>query len=391
MSVAVADTQTLCDAVREIAMDVAAVHADDVDRRGRFPAETIDALRAAGALGAFVPVALGGGGVSLRALAHCCSQLGGVCASSAMVFAMHQIKVTSLTRHLEPGSFFEGFLAEVASDGRLIASVTSEIGTGGDMGRSIAAITMAGDGLVQFEKQAPTVSYGEYADDLFTTVRRSSDAEPGDQVVAVTRREQTQLEPAGTWDVLGMRGTCSPGFIIRARFPAEQIVATPFSRVATESMVPISHILWSHLWLGIAEDAFARARAFVRAAARRKPGEPLPAAQRLSHVMTELSLLRAEVSAALAAFEAADQEPGRPRLSEMSTILRFNNLKIAASEKSAQVCHEALDVCGIMGFKNDTPFSIGRNLRDAMSGALMIANERIHDTNAGLLLVAKDV
>ena len=72
-------------------------------------------------------------------------------------------------------------------------------------------------------------------------------------------------------------------------------------------------------------------------------------------------------------------------------VLRFNNLKIAASEKSAQVCREALDVCGIMGFKNDTPFSVGRNLRDAMSGALMIANERIHDTNAGLLLIAKDV
>ena len=391
MSVAVADTRTLGDTVREIALDVAAVHADDVDRRGRFPSETIDALRKAGALGAFVPSALGGGGVSLRVLAGCCSDLGRVCGSSAMVFAMHQIQVASLTRHLDPGSFFEGFLSEVASDGRLIASVTSEVGTGGDMGRSVAAITAAGHGLVTFEKQAPTVSYGEYADDLLTTLRRSPDAEPGDQVVAVTHREQTQLEAAGTWDVLGMRGTCSPGFTVRAQFPAEQVMATPFSRVATESLVPVSHILWSHLWLGIAEDAFDRARAFVRAAARRKPGAPLPAAQRLSHLMSELSLLRAEVGAARAEFEAADQEPERPRLSEMSTILRFNNLKIVASEKSAQVCREALDVCGIMGFRNDTPFSIGRNLRDAMSGALMIANERIHDTNAGLLLIAKDV
>ena len=46
----------------------------------------------------------------------------------------------------------------------------------------------------------------------------------------------------------------------------------PFARVAAESMVPISHILWSHLWLGIAEDAFERARAFVKAAAKRTPG-----------------------------------------------------------------------------------------------------------------------
>ena len=65
MSVAVDREQELIAEVRTIARDVAAVHADDVDRVGRFPAETIGALRAAGALSAPVPEALGGGGVSL--------------------------------------------------------------------------------------------------------------------------------------------------------------------------------------------------------------------------------------------------------------------------------------------------------------------------------------
>ena len=148
MSVAVADTQTLRDAVREIATDVAAVHADDVDRRGRFPSETIDALREAGALGAFVPSALGGGGVSLRV------------ARGVLLGARRRLRVErDGVRHApDPGRlagpasgpriFFEGYLGELAANGRLIASVTSEIGTGGDMGRSIAAITPAGDGLV---------------------------------------------------------------------------------------------------------------------------------------------------------------------------------------------------------------------------------------------------
>ena len=62
-----------------------------------------------------------------------------------------------------------------------------------------------------------------------------------------------------------MRGTCSPGFVVRAEFDAGQVLPTPFPVVATESMVPVSHILWSHIWLGIATDAFDRARAFVRA------------------------------------------------------------------------------------------------------------------------------
>ena len=75
----------------------------------------------------------------------------------------------------------------------------------------------------------------------------------------------------------------------------------------------------------------------------------------------------------------------------MAFALRFNNLKLAASEQAPRVCQGAMGVCGIVGFKNDTPFSIGRHLRDAMSASLMVANERIHQTNAGLLLIAKEV
>lgn len=391
MTISVDYDQALAADVGAIGREVAAPNADDVDRSARFPAETISALREARALSAFVPIELGGGGVSFETIARCCHELGRHCGASAMVFAMHQIQVVTIVRHLELDPWFEHYLIKLCEEQRLIASVTSEVGTGGDMGRSIAAVTPAGAGEFVFEKQAPTVSYGAYADDLLTTLRRSPDAEPGDQVVALTHKEQTTLEPTGTWDVLGMRGTCSPGYVVRATFPAEQVLATPFARVAAESMVPVSHILWSHLWLGIAEDAFDRARAFVRAAAKRKPGEPLPAGVRLSHLMSELSMLRAAVDSGLREFVAASEEPGRERLSTVAAALRFNNLKIAASEHAADICRGALDVCGIVGFKNDTPFSVGRHLRDSMSAALMIANERIHQTNAGLLLIAKEV
>jgi acyl-CoA dehydrogenase len=391
MSVAVGRDEALLDGVRTVAREVSAQHADDVDRNARFPIETIDALREQRALTAFVPTELGGGGVSFETLAQCCFELGRCCGASAMVFAMHQIQLVTIVRHLVDDPWFEQYLRDLVDEQWLIASVTSEVGTGGDMGRSIAALTPNGDGALSFEKQAPTVSYAAYADDLFTTLRRTPEAEPGDQVVTLSRKDQTTLEQTGTWDVLGMRGTCSPGYVVRATIPSEQVLSTPFPRVAAESMVPVSHILWSHLWLGISEDAFDRSRAFVRALAKRKPGENLPAALRLSHLMAELSLLRAEVHSALHEFVAWSEKPGREGLATMAARLRFNNLKIAASEHAADVCRGALDVCGIVGFKNDTPFSVGRHLRDTMSASLMIANERIHETNAGLLLIAKEV
>jgi acyl-CoA dehydrogenase len=377
--------------ITEIADAICAVHADDVDRQARFPVEAVDALRSQQALSAFVPEAFGGAGVSLEAIAEACFTLGRRCGATAMVFAMHQIQVATIVRHLGDSAHFEQHLRRLVSDQRLIASATSEVGTGGDMSKSVAALTPVdgADGRARFEKQAPTVSYGGHADDLLTTLRAHPDAQPGEQVAVLHAANATELEQTGTWDPLGMRGTCSPGFIVRAEVGAEQALPAPFSTIATETMVPISHLLWAHVWLGIATDAFDRARAFVRAAARRAPGEPVPQAVKLSHVLADLSLLRAAVRSALDEFLTADED--REQLATMAMALHFNNLKLAASEQAPRVIQGAMGVCGIVGFKNDTPFSVGRHLRDSMSAALMVANDRIHQTNAGLLLIAKEV
>jgi acyl-CoA dehydrogenase len=389
MSVAADRDAAFLAGIGQVADAIAAVHADDVDRGARFPGETIDALREQRALSALVPTEHGGDGVSFEAVAAACFELGRRCGASAMVFAMHQIQVATIVRHLDGSPWFEEYLRELAAGQRLIASVTSEVGTGGDMSRSVAALTPDGAGRATFEKQAPTVSYGAYADDLLVTLRAHPDAGGGEQVAVLARASDTTLEQTGTWDPLGMRGTCSPGYVVRASVAVEQALAAPFSAIATESMVPVSHLLWSHIWLGIATDAFDRARAFIRAAARRAPGEPVPGAVKLSHVMTQLSLLRAEVHGALEQWTACEAD--RERLSTMAFALRINNLKLAASEQAPRVCQQAMGVCGIVGFKNDTPFSIGRHLRDSMSAPLMVANERIHQTNAGLLLIAKEV
>jgi acyl-CoA dehydrogenase len=391
MSIAPTVDQELIADVRQVAEEIAAPAAAEVDREALFPVDAVDALREKRALSALVPPECGGPGASLEAVAAACFELGRRCGATAMVFAMHQIQVASIVDHRGPESpWFDGYLEELCAEQRLIASITSEVGTGGDLGSSIAALVEAGQGRLEFSKQAPTVSYGAHADAFLTSVRRGPGSEPGDQVAVLTRREQMVLEQQGTWDPLGMRGTCSPGFEVRANLDRRQILPASFANVSGETMTPVSHILWSHVWLGIATDAFDRARAFVKAAAKRKPGEPLPAAAQLSKLMSELSLLRAEVGLALR--EYVDIKATRPaRLGEMVTILRFNNLKIAASEQAPRVCQEALGITGIMGYKNDTPFSVGRHLRDAMSARLMIANERIHATDATLLMIAKEV
>jgi acyl-CoA dehydrogenase len=62
---------------------------------------------------------------------------------------------------------------------------------------------------------------------------------------------------------------------------------------------------------------------------------------------------------------------------------------VSVSEAAAQIVHQALQITGILGYKNDSPVSVGRHYRDVLSAALMISNERIIGKSASMLLVYK--
>jgi len=375
------------------ALEIAARHAAEVDRDGRFPSEALRALRAAGALGWSVPREYGGAGALIEDLSEAAFELARRCAATGMIFAMHQIQVACIVRHFQNSPWFEAYLRRLVREQRLIASATSEVGVGGEIRKSIAALNPAKDfsnGALHFEKKASTISYGAQADDILTTVRRGPDADQSDQVLVLTHVAEMEMKQASDWDTLGMRGTCSPGFAVRAACLPDQVLPVPFATISAETMVPYSHLLWAHVWLGLANDAFNRAQKFVRDQARQNPKATPPSAQRLSELSVSMAMFRALVQTALKEYMSLASGEGRPTLSTIGYAVRVNNLKIAASEAAVDACQRALRVCGIMGYKNDGPYSVGRHLRDAHSAALMIANDRLHATNAALLLVHRE-
>lgn len=383
----------LAGAAFQEALKLAEKHADDVDRHSRFPAEAVAMLRDAGALSWQVPEEFGGAGIGIDDIARAVFELSRRCSAAGMIFAMHQIQVACIVRHAGRALWFQEYLRRLEREQRLIASATSEAGTGGDIRHSIAALRATGDSPqspVQFEKKATTISYGAHADDLLTTVRRGPDADNGDQVAVLTHLSETDMKQTDTWDTLGMRGTCSPGFEIQASCSPEQALPVPFSTIAAETMVPFSHILWAHVWLGLSTDAFDRAQNFVRRQARQTPGITPPSALRLSELAAHMAKFRAVVEAATEEYSEIVARNERAVLSTIGYAVRINNLKIAASEAAVEACQGALRVCGVLGYKNGGPYSIGRALRDAYSAALMIANDRLYATNASLLLVHRE-
>lgn len=365
---------------------VAAANADDVDAAGRFPREAVDAMKAERLLGIQIPAYLGGESATTAEIAEVCCILGQACAASGMVFAMHQIKASSLVSHGEGAPWHEAYMRRIAADQLLLASATTEGGIGGNLRNSICAIEVDGD-TCRLTKDATVISYATEADAILITSRARADSAPSDQVMTVFEKGQYTLEKTHHWDTLGMRGTRSDGFIFKGEAPAEQILPKPFAEIAAQSMLANSHILWSGVWFGIASDAFARAQAFVRAAARKTPGTVPPGALRLAEASNLLQLVKSNILAALQQYDAAQKD--ETKLSSMGFAVAMNNVKIASSQTILEIINHCLLIAGIMGYKNGTPYSLGRHLRDAHSAQLMISNDRILGNTSTMLLVNK--
>jgi Acyl-CoA dehydrogenase, N-terminal domain len=106
----------------EAVAKIAAAHADAVDRDARFPGEAFEAARKARLLSLLVPTELGGDAGTVSDAAEACHALGRACASTGMVFAMHQIMVAILVRHGLGSAWHRGMLRDIAANQWLLAS-----------------------------------------------------------------------------------------------------------------------------------------------------------------------------------------------------------------------------------------------------------------------------
>jgi acyl-CoA dehydrogenase len=353
---------------------VAALHAEEVDRAGRFPVEAITAAKALGLMGLLAPRSLGGEGASLSEVAEICYTLGRACASTAMIYAMHQVKAACVVRHGLGSAWHEAFIRRMVRDQLLLASSTTEGAGGGNVRSSEAPIEREG-GRIRLERAASVISYGVEADAVVTTARREADAAASDQVLTVFLRSDYTLERTLSWDTLGMRGTCSAGFTLRATGDAAQILPAPYAVIHAESMVPAAHILWSSVWAGIAAAAVDKARRYLRKAAKSGAGELPPSAPYFTRANAALRAMRALISTSIDRYQAIAGDP--EALSAFDFQSEINLLKVDASELAVSAVTSALRCGGLSSYRNDTDVSVGRHLRDILAAPIMINNDRI--------------
>ncbi|MGH2602812.1 MAG: acyl-CoA dehydrogenase family protein, partial [Dehalococcoidia bacterium] len=336
------------------------------------------ALRDAGLMSAAAPRAYGGQGFDAVQLSELAMRLGTLCGSTAMIWAMHQIQLACLENSAQRQPQLAEYLSRAAHEQHLIASVTSEEGVGGNLRASNAAVRRVPGG-VEIAKRATMVSYAEAADGFLVTARRDATAAPGDQVLVLIEAHQATLRTTGVWDTLGMRGTCSAPQALTAVVPAWQVLEEPFGEIAPRRMLPVSHILWSAVWSGIAEDAFHRAVRFVREKLRNSTSAPNP---RVSLMHARSQMMKDSIRQFAADYA---RDPDAPGLN-----VRANALKMQVSVDAVRIAEMALEVCGMAGYSEVGEHSVCRQLRDLYSARLMISNDRLSAVNSELLSFGDD-
>jgi len=376
--------------IRQIGKEIIEPNAKDVDKKARFPYESIDALKKLKLLSAYVPVTDGGMGLNVIQIAKICEVLGHYCGSTAMIYSMHKIQVACVVNHCENSSFFKSYIQKLVTEQRVMASATTEIGISGDLRSSICAVEE--DGITfDLVKKAPVISYGADADDLMLTARRTPDAAKSDQVHVLVTKDQYKLEQISKWDSLGFRGTCSSGFVVNIKeAPTEQILPVPFANILSQSMHPFAHITWSALWSGISADAVNKARLYVRNEAKKALEHPPISAIRLGEVDNMLQLMRSNIESLAKEYQKMLEVNDENAFSNFGFGIRVNNLKVSSSQQMVDIVGRAMLICGIQSYLNESKFTLTRHIRDAYGAGLMVNNDRILQHNSTLLIMHKE-
>jgi isovaleryl-CoA dehydrogenase len=346
-------------ATREAATGAVATDAPRVDRKRAFPAESIRALAGAGALGLIVPEEHGGVGGGLGSLAEACEAVGAACASTGMVFLMHE--VTAATVAIGGGPAAAELLPRMAAGTAVGTLAFSERGTGAHFyNPELKAVHE--DGEVTISGRKSFVTSGGHADVYLVLVQGEAEGTADAYLVS---RDDPGVSFDGSWDGLGMAGNSSIALEladVQVGDAARIGAAGKGTELVFGVVAPFFLVGLAAVNVGIAAAA-ARA-ATEHAAGRRYPdGSSLAEIQHVQHLIADMDLAtrqaRLLVREAAALGDAGDE----------SALVVIMEAKVAATEAAAFVTQKALEATGGQGYTPLLP--VERHLRDARAGAVM--------------------
>ncbi len=372
-------------------------NAVDSDEKAVLAESSLSALQESGLMGLLVPTKYNGFGASLCTMTRVAQRLSSACLSTGFVWAMHCQQVAVLARHAHR-ELAEGVLPNVANEGWLIASVTTERGKGGDLLRAHSPLVHDGNGL-SFTRDAPTVTGGLHADAFLMTMQAPNSRGPNQVVLALAEASTVDISPDRKWDSMGMRGTESGGLSISGWIPKSHVLADPTrsQEIIIGTMIPVGVLGLVACWLGAAHNAYSKTISLIRGH-RQEFRARLKSdlfSERLARIRLSLDVVSAYLKSVMREYETLTT--GRPEETWKSVAappfqIHINNLKVVASEQLFDSVNRLVDLGGLSyGYLRNDYVSLEQTFRDLKSASLLIGNDRLLQANGRLLLFDRDV
>ncbi|HEY0709508.1 MAG TPA: acyl-CoA dehydrogenase family protein [Polyangia bacterium] len=347
-----------------IADNTLALHASDVDARGRFPIEAIAALRAAGLLGLCVGEDSGGAGASPRGFAAVVEALAQSCASTAMVFVMHVSAQQAIAASTTLSTRAQ-LLRQIAAGNHLTTLALSEKGSRSQFWAPVSRLTESSAGLSS-TAQKSWVTAANHADSYVCSSQRPGGVSPLESTLYLVRRGAGGVRVGGAWNGLGLRGNdAAPVFLEGAHVATADLVTKSGEGAAAmlQVILPWFSVGTAAMATGICRAAVAATAAHMSHAGFEHTGEKLRDLPTLRARLAEMAV-RTEQARALLGRTLGEIEHPSPE-----TPLFVLLSRLASIEAAVAVTDLAMKACGGAAFSGHLPLE--RLFRDARAGWVM--------------------
>lgn len=357
--------EKVLDRTTEVARDVTAPAAEAVDRKARWPAESLHALQAAGLGGLVVPEDAGGLGYGLGALASVSEVIARECASTALCFGMHCV-ASAVIAAKATGAQRLRYLEPIAAGEHLSTLTLSEPGTGVHFWLPQTQLRRSDDGYVVTGSKT-FVTNGGHADSyVVSTVAADGEAPIGEFSCVVVEGDAPGLDWTSGWDGLGMRGNSSRSVELRD-CPVDDValLGEPGDQIwyVFNVVAPYFLIAMAGTYLGIGAGAFDDARLHVTQRRYAHDGTRLAEQPVIQNRIGELWAV-VERTRQLLLHAAALGDHG-----DASALPALASAKAEVAECAVTVTNEAMTLVGGIGYREHS--TLGRRLRDARAAHVM--------------------
>ncbi|MBL8216173.1 MAG: acyl-CoA dehydrogenase [Bryobacterales bacterium] len=351
-------TETYQSTLERVCTETIAPQAAAVDREAAFPKDSIQALAAAGLLGALSSAEAGGLALGIGGAAQIVKRVAEECGSTAMVLTMHYCGTAVLEAHGPREA-----RAAAATGEHLSTLAFSEAGSRSHFWSPVGTAAQLGDRVV-LNAQKSWITSAAHATAYVWSSRPLGPA--GASTIWLVPASAPGLKIAGGYEGLGLRGNDSSAVTAtNVEVPATAMLGGDGEGfgVMMSVVLPVFAVLNAACSNGLMAGAIRRTVEHVTRTKHSDTGSTLAELPTIRGYLARMRI-KADQSDALLSDTIAAIATNRA-----DTMLRVLECKAAAGEAANEVLDLAMRVCGGAAFRKE--IGVERLFRDARAAGVM--------------------